>query len=111
VAAAALAHGASVVISSSSQERVDAAVERLKQGIPGASNVSVKGQAFDIKDSTTLKTFLSQEGPFDHLVSNFLLSSDRSYSARFQVVTAGGLPGNLNFPHGEIDESAKRHFE
>jgi NAD(P)-dependent dehydrogenase (short-subunit alcohol dehydrogenase family) len=69
VAAAVLAHGASVVISSSSSERVNAAVERLRQGIQDAPNVSVKGQTFDIKDFAALKTFLSQEGPFDHLVS------------------------------------------
>jgi NAD(P)-dependent dehydrogenase (short-subunit alcohol dehydrogenase family) len=65
VAAATLAHGASVVISSSSQGRVDAAVERLKQN---TSDVSVKGQAVDLSDFTTLKAFLSHEGPFDHLV-------------------------------------------
>ncbi len=76
VASAALAHGASVVISSSSQERVNAAVERLKQGIQGTSNISVKGQAFNIGDTAALKAFLSQEGPFDHLVSPLLCTSD-----------------------------------
>jgi hypothetical protein len=66
VAAAVLAHGASVVISSSSSERVNAAVERLRQGIQDAPNVSVKGQAFDIKDFATLKTFLSHTVLPDH---------------------------------------------
>jgi NAD(P)-dependent dehydrogenase (short-subunit alcohol dehydrogenase family) len=75
VAAAALAHGASVVISSSSQERVNAAVEKLRQGSQDTSNVSVRGQAFDIKEFATLKAFLSQEGQFDHLVNSSLFAS------------------------------------
>lgn len=70
VAAAALAHRASVVISSSSHDRVAAAVEILRQTIQqqDKSGVSVRGQALDIKDFEALKAFLSQEGPFDHLV-------------------------------------------
>jgi hypothetical protein len=115
VAAAALANGASVVISSSSQERVNAAVEKLKQGIQGASDVSVTGQVFDMKDFKALKSFLSQEGPFDHLVRAWPFAFEalsHSKSTIFQVITAGTLPGNLNFPHEEIDEnSLKPHFE
>ncbi|CAE6419302.1 unnamed protein product [Rhizoctonia solani] len=89
VAAAALANGASVVISSSSQERVDAAVKRLKQ----APDASVKGESFDIQDFDALKSFLSQEGPFDHL-----------------AITAGRL-GLNNFPNEEVNETTKGRFD
>ncbi|CAE7174617.1 unnamed protein product, partial [Rhizoctonia solani] len=89
VAAAALANGASVVIASSSQERVDIAIEGLKQ----APNASVKGASFDIQDFNALKDFLTQEAPFDHL-----------------VITAGKL-GLNNFPNEEVDESAKAKFD
>ncbi|CAE6475632.1 unnamed protein product [Rhizoctonia solani] len=85
VAAAALSNGASIVIASSSQERVDLAVEQLKQ----VSNTSVKGESFDIQDFNALKSFLSREGPFDHL-----------------AITAGRL-GLNNFPNEEVDEAAK----
>ncbi|KAF8594249.1 NAD(P)-binding protein [Ceratobasidium sp. AG-I] len=67
VAAAALSNGASVVISSSSQPKVDAAVERLKQSIEGREGITVTGQAFDIKDYPALTGFLTKEAPFDHL--------------------------------------------
>ncbi|KAH7323286.1 hypothetical protein B0J17DRAFT_723295 [Rhizoctonia solani] len=52
IAAAVLANGASVVITLSSQERVE---------------VVVQGAAFDIQDPDALKNFLSREAPFDHL--------------------------------------------
>ena len=93
VAAAALDHGATVIIASSSPERVNSAVERLQQGARNKDGVSVKGQAFDIKDFATLKSFLGQEGPFDHL-----------------VITAGRLP-SLGFPNQEIDDNIKQAFD
>ena len=68
VAAAALSNGASVVISSSSQPKVDAAVERLKQSIEGKRGITVTGQVFDIRDYGALTGFLTKEAPFDHLV-------------------------------------------
>jgi len=64
VAGAALANGASVVIASSSQNKIDAALERLKKGNP---NATVTGQAVDIKDYSALTGFLTKEAPFDHL--------------------------------------------
>ncbi|CAE6385670.1 unnamed protein product [Rhizoctonia solani] len=94
VAVAALAHGTSVVICSSSQQRVDAAVEMLGKGIEKIDGLSVKGHAFDIKDTTALKSLLSEEAPFDHL-----------------VITAGDTAAVTNFPEQEIDENAKNQFE
>ncbi|KAG8744272.1 hypothetical protein FRC10_010435 [Ceratobasidium sp. 414] len=67
VAAAALSNGASVVIASSTQSKVDAAVERLKKGIEGKQNVTVSGHSFNIKDFAALTGFLTKEAPFDHL--------------------------------------------
>ncbi|KAH7337952.1 hypothetical protein B0J17DRAFT_706424 [Rhizoctonia solani] len=94
VASAALAHGTSVVICSSSQERVNTAVERLSKGIEGIEGLSVKGRAFDIKDTDSLKALLTEESPFDHL-----------------VITAGDTTAITNFPHQEIDKHAKNQFE
>ncbi|QRW26283.1 Enoyl-(Acyl carrier protein) reductase [Rhizoctonia solani] len=50
VAAATLSHGASVVIASSSQDKVNIALGRLKQGVPPQSNVTVTGQVINLKD-------------------------------------------------------------
>ncbi|CAE6535557.1 unnamed protein product [Rhizoctonia solani] len=94
VAAAALAHGTSVVICSSSQERVNAAVAKLGKGIEGIDGLSIKGRAFDIKNTVALKSLLTEEGPFDHL-----------------VITAGDPAAITNFPHQEIDENARNQFE
>ncbi|GAB1522810.1 hypothetical protein RhiTH_005934 [Rhizoctonia solani] len=93
LAAAVLAHGASVVIASSSQEKVNAALEKLKQEVPPAPNATITGQAVDLKDFTALKEFLSNEGPFDHF-----------------VITAGDLPGNFNFPDQEIDPAITKSY-
>ncbi|CAE6438328.1 unnamed protein product [Rhizoctonia solani] len=90
VAAASLAHGASVVIASSSSEKVNSAVTWLRQESKGAS---VEGQALDIRDYPALKLFLDQHGPFNHL-----------------VITAGDLVG-VNFPHAEIDDTWKDKFD
>ncbi|EUC54067.1 enoyl-(acyl carrier) reductase [Rhizoctonia solani AG-3 Rhs1AP] len=93
IAIAALAHGASVVIASSSSDKVNAAVELLKESSkePG---VSVRGHAFDIEDSAALTSFLTQEGPFDHL-----------------AITAGKMPGAMRFPQDEITKEFKGAFE
>jgi len=64
VAAATLAHGATVVISSSSEARVAAAVTRLG----GDTNKSVSGTAVDVRDDAKLFAFLDNVGVFDHLI-------------------------------------------
>ncbi|KDQ15026.1 hypothetical protein BOTBODRAFT_32033 [Botryobasidium botryosum FD-172 SS1] len=64
VAAATLAHGATVVISSSSETRVADAVKRLG----GDANKLVSGIAVDVRDDAKLCAFLDDVGPFDHLV-------------------------------------------
>ncbi|KAG8729800.1 hypothetical protein FRC11_007982 [Ceratobasidium sp. 423] len=95
VAAAALSNGASVVISSSSQQKVDAAVEKLKQGSQNVAGITVKGRAFDLKDLETLKAFLTEEGPFDHL-----------------AITAGSIgPEFMQFPTVGITEKYKSEFD
>ncbi|CAE6480136.1 unnamed protein product [Rhizoctonia solani] len=94
VAAASLSNGASVVISSSSQQKVDTAVETLKQGSQEVAGVSVKGRAFDLKDLEALKAFLTEEGPFDHL-----------------AITAGSIPGRLEFPEVGITDRFKAEFD
>ncbi|CAE6507097.1 unnamed protein product [Rhizoctonia solani] len=86
LAAASLAHGASVVIASSSQEKVNVAIDRLKQQVSFISKVPLTGQAVDLKDFTGLKAFLTKEAPFDHF-----------------VITAGDVTANFNFPEQEID--------
>ncbi|CUA67335.1 hypothetical protein RSOLAG22IIIB_13395 [Rhizoctonia solani] len=93
VAAASLSNGASVVISSSSQQKVDIAAERLKQDSQGVADVTVKGYAFDLKNSEALKAFLTQEAPFDHL-----------------VITAGSLLAR-SFPEEGPDEKFKSEFD
>ncbi|KAF8598539.1 NAD(P)-binding protein [Ceratobasidium sp. AG-I] len=94
VAAAALSNGASVVIASSSQARLDAAVERLKMGIEGKDDVVVSGQAFDIKYYPALTEFLTKEAPFDHL-----------------VITAGGPPEGHPKPGVDVREQLQDDFD
>ncbi|CAE6442149.1 unnamed protein product [Rhizoctonia solani] len=91
VAAAALAHKASVVIASLSPDKVKSAVVMLQREFKGTT---VEGQVLDIKDHAALKSFLDQHGPFNHL-----------------VITAGDLAGEMNFPHTEIDDSWKAKFD
>lgn len=95
IALAALDHGASVVISSSSANKVNAAVELMRERSKGKSGVSVKGEVFDIKDSAALTAFLSQEGPFDHL-----------------AITAGEIPkAPMQFPQDGVSEYFKGSFD
>ncbi len=69
VAEAALAGGADVVISSSSQARVDAAVASLKQQFPDRA---IRGVATDLSRTETLEADLEAlfvaSGPTDHVV-------------------------------------------
>src|ERR1700721_4321354 len=60
VAKQAASQGASVVIVSSSAERVQKAVE----SVPGEA----QGQAVDVSDERAVATFFSKLGAFDHLV-------------------------------------------
>lgn len=76
VAAASLAHGASVVIASSSSDKVKSAIAWLQHESKGAT---VEGQALDIKDYPALKSFLDRHGPFNHLVSQLSGSHLSSY--------------------------------
>ncbi|KAG8698282.1 hypothetical protein FRC09_007317, partial [Ceratobasidium sp. 395] len=87
VAAATLSNGASVVISSSRQPKVDAAVELLKKDTSGTEGVTVSGESFDIKDFAALTGFLTKHAPFDHL-----------------IITAGGVPDlPKDGPRADID--------
>ncbi|KAG8744347.1 hypothetical protein FRC10_010327 [Ceratobasidium sp. 414] len=94
VAVASLSNGASVVIASSSEARVKTAVETLKQGIQ-KDGVTVTGQAFDMRDTPALTKFLSENGPFDHL-----------------VFTAGDQTSvRTSYPEVEIDDTMKEQFD
>lgn len=59
VARAALADGANVVVASSKQANVDAAVKQLGDG--------ASGSALDVKNEDDLKRFFAEIGSFDHL--------------------------------------------
>jgi len=80
VAAASISNGASAVIASSSQAKVDGALERLKKG---DANARVTGHAVDITNYEALTSFLTKEAPFDHL-----------------VITAGELPAGIAIQKG-----------
>lgn len=85
VAVASLSNGASVVIASSNEAKVNAAVELLKKNIENTGGAqTVTGQAFDMRDSPALTKFLSGNGPFDHLVCTFS-----------QLVSSAGILPNL----------------
>src|SRR6266436_2611973 len=60
VAKQAASQGASVVIASSSAERVQKAVESI--------GAEAQGQAVDVSDERAVATFFSKLGTFDHLV-------------------------------------------
>lgn len=113
MAAAALSNGASVVIASSSQARVDGAVERLKKGIEGKDGVIVVGQAFDIKDYSALTGFLTKEAPFDHLVSAGMNQVELYHHSpcSFQTITAGQLPKGPPKPGVDLREQLQDGFE
>ncbi|KDQ15025.1 hypothetical protein BOTBODRAFT_145330 [Botryobasidium botryosum FD-172 SS1] len=86
VAAAALAHGATVVIASSSEARVENAVKRLG----GDANKPVSGIVVDVRDDAKLCAFLDDVGPFDHL----------AWTAADRIV--GGYP--------DVDISQTKHI-
>ncbi|KAF8598533.1 NAD(P)-binding protein [Ceratobasidium sp. AG-I] len=96
VAAASLSNGASVVISSSSEAKVNAAVELLGKTVENKDvKQTVTGQAFDMRDTPALTKFLSDNGRFDHL-----------------VFTAGDMASlNTNFLETEINETVKGQFD
>jgi NAD(P)-dependent dehydrogenase (short-subunit alcohol dehydrogenase family) len=60
VAQAAAREGAEVIIASSRQERLDAALKTLPP--------SAKGHAVDLSDETAVKALFARLGSFDHLV-------------------------------------------
>jgi len=96
VAVASLSNGASVAIASSNEAKVNAAVELLKKNIENTGGAqTVTGQAFDMRDSPALKKFLSDNGPFDHL-----------------IFTAGDTTSlSRSFLDTEIDENIRKQFD
>ncbi|KAF8598541.1 NAD(P)-binding protein [Ceratobasidium sp. AG-I] len=62
---ASLLHGASVIISSSSSSKLEAAKKSLSEKHP---NGLVKAQQLDVKDPENIRSFLESVGKFDHLV-------------------------------------------
>ncbi|QRV93444.1 Enoyl-(Acyl carrier protein) reductase [Ceratobasidium sp. AG-Ba] len=69
VASAALGNGASVVIASTTQSKVNAAVELLKKAIEGKEDMTVSGETLDIRDFEALTAFLTRQAPFDHFIT------------------------------------------
>jgi NAD(P)-dependent dehydrogenase (short-subunit alcohol dehydrogenase family) len=84
VAELASAQGATVVIGSSSETKVSAAVERLK----GAT-----GRAVDLRDETSITGFFEALGPFDHL-----------------AITAGDWAGQWTVTTRDLDLTKARDF-
>ncbi|KAG9098525.1 hypothetical protein FRC06_006285 [Ceratobasidium sp. 370] len=68
VAAASLSNGVSVIISSSSEVKIKAAVELLSHGLHAPDGPLVTGYAVDITNSSSLAKFLGDMGPVDHLL-------------------------------------------
>jgi NAD(P)-dependent dehydrogenase (short-subunit alcohol dehydrogenase family) len=83
VAAAAAAEGASVVVASSSQDRVDTAIKQL--------NGPARGVRLDVTSEPEVRRFFDAEGEFDHLV----------YTAGEPLLLA---------PVGDLDPAAGRAF-
>jgi len=67
VAKGSLEHGATVIISSSSQARIDAAVARLLKTNPLFEG-KISGLPMDAKDVKSIEAFWDKVGKFDHLV-------------------------------------------
>lgn len=60
VARAALEHGASIILSSSKEEKVQSAISRLQQLYPDPSFTSrITGKAYDLSDQSTLETTIT----------------------------------------------------
>ncbi|GAQ43413.1 hypothetical protein AtubIFM56815_005785 [Aspergillus tubingensis] len=60
VARAALEHGASIILSSSTSEKVQSAISRLQQLYPDPSFTSrITGKAYDLNDQATLETTIT----------------------------------------------------
>ncbi|KAG9093862.1 hypothetical protein FRC07_011406, partial [Ceratobasidium sp. 392] len=112
VAVASICHEASVVIASSSEAKVKVAVEALKQGVR-KEGITVTGQAFDMRDSPALTKFLSDNGPFDHLVGTYTFDSTwYTGLTEVQVFTAGDQTSlGRGFPDVEIDDRVKGQFD
>ncbi|KAG8744271.1 hypothetical protein FRC10_010434 [Ceratobasidium sp. 414] len=84
VAAAALSNGASVVIASSTQSKVDAAVELIRKGIEGKQDLTVSRRSCNIKDFAALTGFLTKL-----LSTIWQVGFDRSGG---NIITAGKAP-------------------
>lgn len=62
-----LAGAGEVIIASSSQEKVNNAVEKLKLSV-GSNSVNVVGKVLDLNNASELKPFFDFVGKYDHLV-------------------------------------------
>lgn len=109
-----LAEGVSVVINSRSEDRVEAAVQRLRSEVPGGT---VSGIAANFRDATEVQHLLTSIGPVDILVNNVGLFdvkpfedvSDDDWSGYLDVNLMSGvrlsralLPGMLDTGWGRI---------
>src|SRR5258706_620654 len=105
VAKQAASQGASVVIASSSAERVQKAVESV--------GGKAQGQALDVSDERTVATFFAKLGAFDHLVftagdslhlhdlaTTDLQQARRAFELRYWAVLAAVKYGSRNIRKG-----------
>jgi NAD(P)-dependent dehydrogenase (short-subunit alcohol dehydrogenase family) len=103
-AKAAAAEGANVVIVSSNQARIDAALEELPQGS--------KGYAVDLSKEQSIKAFFNQAGSFDHLVytagENISMSmaddTDIEKGKDFFTIRFWGAFAAIKYGKGHINE-------
>ncbi|KDQ20485.1 hypothetical protein BOTBODRAFT_169234 [Botryobasidium botryosum FD-172 SS1] len=103
VAAAALANGATVVISSSSDVRVASAVSRLG----GDAGKSVSGSAVDVRDESKLFAFLDNVGVFDHLV----WTAGENLALGYPDVDLSQLKGAFDIVFWAVAAAAKHIYE
>ncbi|KAH8112589.1 short-chain dehydrogenase/reductase SDR [Phellopilus nigrolimitatus] len=86
-----LSHAAHVIIGSSSQQKVIAALDRLRSELAAAETTSVggivTGEVINAKDSGSVKAFFERVGEIDHLV------------------WSSGDPLRLGFPNIDLDKN------
>lgn len=114
IASALAAEGAAVTLNGRSEERVEAAVARLRREHPGAE---VSGIAADFADPSSVAALIDRLGPVDVLVNNvgvfevapFESIDDPDWQRFFEVNVLSGvrlsralLPGMLERGHGRV---------
>lgn len=103
-AEASIENGATVVISSSSQQKIDKAIERIKQSYPSAKD-RISGYSADLGTQATLEKNVAEllektGGKLDHISTYALRTSDN------MLTTTSSFSGRLPRQH---HQTARRH--